>query len=63
MSQTAADQPELDAPTSDSGEVAERLAWLASAGTEEEALLIESALVTQTDNRPHEGDPHEEPEQ
>jgi hypothetical protein len=48
MSQTAADQPELDASTSDSGEVAERLAWLASAGTEEEALVIESALLAQT---------------
>lgn len=58
MSQTAADQPELDAPTSDSGEVAERLAWLASAGTEEEALLIECALVTQTE-KPDEGS-HEE---
>ena len=41
----------------DSSEVEARLAWLASAGTEEEALLIESALVTQTDNRPHEDDP------
>jgi hypothetical protein len=46
-----------------SDDVAERLAWLASAGTEEEALLIESALLTQTDNRSHEGDPEEEPEQ
>jgi hypothetical protein len=44
----------------DSGEVEARLAWLASAGTEEEALLIESALIIQTDNRPHEGDPEEE---
>jgi hypothetical protein len=44
----------------DSGEVEARLAWLASAGTEEEALLIESALVNQTDKGPDEGDPEEE---
>jgi hypothetical protein len=55
-------QPPLDTEALDTQEVEARLAWLASAGTEEEALLIESALVTQTDNRPHEGDPHEEPE-
>jgi hypothetical protein len=34
--------------SSPSAEVEARLAWLASAGTEEEALLIESALVNQT---------------
>jgi hypothetical protein len=44
-----------------SDDVAERLAWLASAGTEEEALLIESALLTQTAKGPH-GDDHQEDE-
>jgi hypothetical protein len=59
MSNTAAEQPQA----LDSDEVEARLAWLASAANEEEALLIESSLLTQTDNRPHEGDPEEEPEQ
>jgi hypothetical protein len=61
MSSTAAEQPQLPAETLDSREVAARMAWLASASTEDEALLIESALLTQTDNRPHDGDPEEEP--
>ena len=55
ISPIAVDQP--DAQTLDSREVEARLAWLASAGTEDEALLIESALLTQTDNRSHKGDP------
>jgi hypothetical protein len=45
----------------DSEEVAARLAWLESATTEDEARLIESALIVQTDNRPHQGDPEEQP--
>lgn len=44
ISPIAVDQP--DAQTLDSREVEARLAWLASAGTEDEALLIESALLT-----------------
>ncbi len=63
MSNTAAEQPQLQVEALDSDEVEARLAWLASAANEEEALLIESSLLTQTDNRPHEGDPNEEPEQ
>jgi len=61
MSNTAAEQPQA----LDSDEVEARLAWLASATSEEEALLIEGSLLTQTDNRTHEGDlePEEEPEQ
>lgn len=62
MSRTA-DQPQLDTQALDSEEVEASLAWLASAGTEEEALLVEGALLVQTDNRPHEGDPEEQPEQ
>jgi hypothetical protein len=58
---TAAPQPA--AAALDSEEVEARLAWLASASTEDETLVIESALLAQTDNRPHEGDPEEEPEQ
>jgi hypothetical protein len=61
MSPIAADQP--DAQTLDSGEVEARLAWLASAGTEEEALLIESALVMETEKGLQEDDPEEELEQ
>jgi hypothetical protein len=61
MSNTAAEQPQLQGLDTD--EVEARLAWLASAANEEEALQIESSLLTQTDNRPHEGDPEEEPEQ
>jgi hypothetical protein len=59
MSSTAGEQPQVEALDSD--EVEARLAWLASAANEEEALLIEGALVTQTDNSSHEGE--EEPEQ
>jgi hypothetical protein len=57
------EQPRLDAGDLDTQEVEARLAWLASAGTEDEALVIEGALLAQTDNRPHEGDPEEQPEQ
>jgi len=46
----------------DSEDVSARLAWLESATTEDEARLIESALIVQTDNRPHQGDPEEQPE-
>jgi hypothetical protein len=46
----------------DSEDVTARLAWLESATTEDEARLIESALIVQTDNRPHQGDPEEQPE-
>jgi hypothetical protein len=46
MSNTAAEQPQPQALDSD--EVEARLAWLASAANEEEALLIESSLLTQT---------------
>jgi hypothetical protein len=63
MSNTAAEQPQLQVEALDTDEVEARLAWLASAANEEEALQIESSLLTQTDNRPHEGDPEEEPEQ
>jgi len=49
------------ARASDSADVQASLAWLASAGTDDEARLIQSALITQTDNRPHEGDPEEQP--
>jgi hypothetical protein len=55
--------PQLAEASLDSEEVEARLAWLASASTEDEALVIESALLAQTDNRPHEGDPEEQPEQ
>ncbi len=41
-------------------EVEARLAWLASAPTEEEAHLIESALLARTDNGPQPGDPEQE---
>ena len=61
MSSTAGEQPQPQVEALDSDEVEARLAWLASAANEEEALLIEAALVAQTDNRPH-GD-EEEPEQ
>ena len=54
MSNTAAEQPQPQALDSD--EVEARLAWLASAANEEEALLIESSLLAQTDNGPHEGE-------
>jgi hypothetical protein len=46
--------------SSPSSDVEARLAWLASAGTEEEALLIESALVNQTEKGPDEEDRPEE---
>jgi hypothetical protein len=45
--------------SSPSSEVEAHLAWLASAGTEEEALLIESALVNQTP-KPDEDDTEEQ---
>jgi hypothetical protein len=61
MSNTAAEQPQPQVEALDSDEVEARLAWLASAANEEEALLIESSLLAQTDNGPHEGE--EEPEQ
>lgn len=61
MSSTAAEQPQPQAEALDTDEVEARLAWLASAANEEEALVIESSLLTQTDNGPHEGE--EEPEQ
>ena len=61
MSNTAAEQPQPQVEALDSDEVQARLAWLASAANEEEALLIESSLLAQTDNGPHEGE--EEPEQ
>lgn len=63
MSNTAAEQPQLQVEALDTDEVEARLAWLASAANEEEALQIESSLLIQTDNRPHVGDPLEEPEQ
>jgi hypothetical protein len=63
MSNTAAEQPQLQVEALDTDEVEARLAWLASAANEEEALQIESSLLTQTHNGPHEGDPEEEPEQ
>jgi hypothetical protein len=50
MSNTAAEQPQPQMEALDSDEVEARLAWLASAANEEEALQIEAALVTQTDN-------------
>ena len=37
--------------------VAGRLAWLAGARTEQEAHLVEAALLARTDNGPHDGDP------
>ena len=60
MSNTAAEQPQLQMEALDSDEVQARLAWLASAANEEEALLMEAALVTQTDNSSETG---EEPQQ
>jgi hypothetical protein len=63
MSNTAAEQPQLQMEALDSDEVEARLAWLASAANEEEALLIEESLITQTDNSTHEGDPEPEEEQ
>jgi hypothetical protein len=63
MSSTAAEQPQLQVEALDNDEVEARLPWLASAGTEEDTLLVESSLLAQTDNRPHPGDPEEEPEQ
>jgi hypothetical protein len=64
MSSTAAEQPQAEALDSDE-EVEARLAWLASATNEEEALKIEESLLTQTDNGTHEGDlePEEAQEQ
>jgi hypothetical protein len=59
MSSTAAEQPQAEALDSDE-EVEARLAWLASAANEEEALLIEAALVTQTVNS---SENEEEPQQ
>jgi len=56
MSNTAAEQPQPQAEALDSDEVEARLAWLASAANEEEALLIEASLITQTHNGPHEGE-------
>jgi hypothetical protein len=47
---------ELERPD-DQQTLASRLAWLARAQTEEEAHLIESALLARTDNGPHAGDP------
>jgi hypothetical protein len=52
MSNTAAEQPQPQALDSD--EVEARLAWLASAANEEEALLIEMSLITPTENGSHE---------
>jgi hypothetical protein len=60
MSDTAAEQPQLQMEGLDSDEVEARLAWLASAANEEEALLIEAALVTQTVNS---SENEEEPQQ
>lgn len=60
MSNTAAEQPQLQMEALDSDEVEARLAWLASAANEEEALLIEASLVTQTENSSETG---EEPQQ
>jgi hypothetical protein len=59
MSNTAAEQPQVQVEALDTDEVEARLAWLASAANEEEALLIEASLITQTHNGPHEGDPEE----
>jgi hypothetical protein len=63
MSSTAAEQPQPQVEGLDSDEVEARLAWLASAANEEEALLIETSLITETENGTHEGDPVEEQEQ
>jgi hypothetical protein len=65
MSSTAAEQPQPQPQVEalDSDEVEARLAWLASATNEEEAHLIERSLLTQTDNRTHEGDLELEEEQ
>jgi hypothetical protein len=60
MSNTAAEQPQPQMEALDSDEVEARLAWLASAANEEEALQIEAALVTQTDNS---SENEEEPQQ
>jgi hypothetical protein len=60
MSSTAAEQPQPQLEALDSDEVEARLAWLASAANEEEALQIEASLINQTDNGPHEGDPEEQ---
>jgi hypothetical protein len=60
MSNTAAEQPQPQMEALDSDEVEARLAWLASAANEEEALLIEASLVTQTENSSETG---EEPQQ
>jgi hypothetical protein len=54
MSNTAAEQPQPQALDSD--EVEARLAWLASAANEEEALLIEMSLITPTENGSHENE-------
>jgi hypothetical protein len=51
--------PQRDPSLSDDDVLAGRIAWLAGAGTEEEARLIESALLAQTDNGLHEGDPEQ----
>jgi hypothetical protein len=63
MSDTATQAPQPRGDSLDTDEVEARLAWLASARSEDEALLIESVLVVQTDNRTHEGDPEEQPQQ
>jgi hypothetical protein len=62
MSGIAPEQPDLEDERVLGRDVRTRLAWLASAATEDEARLIESALIVQTDNRPHDGDPEEEPD-
>lgn len=48
--------------TTDEQVLAGRLAWLARAATEQEAHLIESALLARTDNGPQDDDPEPEGE-
>jgi len=48
MSSTAPDPSQLQAEALDTEEVEARLAWLASAANEEEAHVIESALLTKS---------------
>jgi hypothetical protein len=50
--------PELS--TADEVKLQVRLDWLDSAQTDEEARLIEAALLTETDNGLQPGDPAEE---
>jgi hypothetical protein len=45
--------------TDDQAVLTARLGWLESAGDDDEARAIESALLAESDNGAHQGDPEE----